>query len=456
MKKSIVFNYLFFSILSGIIMGLIFPIFAGLFVEAYKSEKMFYLFFCGCIIAGITVGLISYLIGKHTILSEIKKVSSIAYDLAEGESDLTHRMIENSDDAIGKMSKRLNNFLEKLGITIGKIRTKIIDSVTNIKKLSDAISQIKSSVLEIGNFAENVQELIEEQNIIVSEVSAAVEEIDRTIDQHDHQINTHSVYVKQSSTAIEEMIIHVQSIEKSLNTSSKEFINLEKSVKNGSEQIENLEQIITALNSQSQNVYEANMVIKNIASQTNLLAMNAAIEAAHAGEAGKGFSVVSDEIRKLAEISDEQSKVIAKNLDQLKQSIDTAVYISKGTGDVFDRIVNSVETVIALENDMQDSLLDQSSGNTQILDSLSNISHVTDEIHLGSREMVKGSKLILDGISQLTTSTEQVAMDSVAVVRKTEKSNAMIEHSLILLDKNIQLIKTIDSQFVRFKIEKNS
>jgi len=209
---------------------------------------------------------------------------------------------------------------------------------------------------------------------------------------------------------------------------------------------------VTVLSTQSDSVFEANSIIQNIAAQTNLLAMNAAIEAAHAGDKGRGFAVVADEIRKLAEVSNQQSRVISESLQVLKKTIDQAVSIAGKTGSSFDSIISSVKTVTILESEIKHAIEEQSSGSTQILRALTAMNDITRDVQSGSAEMLAGNSRILSGVSGLLDMTEQVNSAASGVVDKARTVKNHTEESMKLLSRNAENMKTIDDQVGFFDV----
>ena len=192
---------------------------------------------------------------------------------------------------------------------------------------------------------------------------------------------------------------------------------------------------------------EINSVMENIASQTNLLSMNAAIEAAHAGEAGKGFAVVADEIRKLAENSGEQSKTISAVLKKIKASIDT---ITKSTGIVLERfetITKDVETVSNQEAQIRSAMEEQETGSRQILEAVGQLNSVTGQVKTASAEMAADSEDVISQSASLKRITEEVGggMDEMAIgadqinlaVNKVNEISVTNKDNIAILKKGI-------------------
>jgi methyl-accepting chemotaxis protein len=358
-----------------------------------------------------------------------------------------------SNDEIGDASISFNVFLNKLSGIISNIKTSVKDTCNNVDMLQSAINNTNSSIEQIKQISDEVQIKITDQGYVITNVTATMEQITHTIENQDNKINEQSSNVLESSSAISEMIANIQSIAVNLKNSSGEFEILQNAINDGNSNVERLKETVFLLNKQSDGVIEANEIINNIASQTDLLAMNAAIEAAHAGEYGKGFTVVADEIRKLAEVSNQQSKLISENLKNLKDSIDQAVNISVKTANSFEIILKSVGIVNNFEKEIKNSIDEQSSGSTQILHALTDINQIMEEVHTGSKEMLKGGKAIIGETADLVDITKMVKSSSLDIIEKIKLVEQNSNQSLELFKLNKENTEKIDEQVGIFKVK---
>ena len=176
------------------------------------------------------------------------------------------------------------------------------------------------------------------------------------------------------------------------------------------------------------------------------------IEAAHAGDAGRGFAVVADEIRKLAENSGAQAKNITNVLRNLKSSIDTVSNSSNNALKQFDTIVSMVQVVSEQEMVIHNAMQEQSGGSKQILEALSEITHITNEVRDRSGEMLNGSKDVLAEMKQLALATHEIKGSMNEMALGTQEINTAVQHVDDISNKNKDSIDMLMTEIARFKV----
>ncbi len=466
-------TYLFFSVAAALVV----PVFVVLVNLYFKKSIMgtilsyFIAYTLLIILLGIIVGdkgplmflwtaptclvlaLGFVLVITRKISAPIRNTSKISFDLAQGAGDLTMRLEAKSRDEIGELGANFNVFLDKLTGIIHGIRAAVRDTDAGGRELSDAMRSAAAAADAIDEIAARVRQVIEDQVGAVSAISSAVEEMARTMKSQDGKIISQASNVAESSSAIEQMMANIRSIAANLQNSTQEFETLRTAMAQGKIAVSGLKETVVELQAQSDSVYQANNIIKTIAGSTNLLAMNAAIEAAHAGEAGKGFAVVADEIRGLAEMSNKQSKVITDNLKTLRKTIEAAVGSVESTEVSFETVYKSVDTVSRVEEEIQHAIDEQSSGSTQILEAIVDIRRITEEVHAGSAEMIVGSEAVNEGMAQLRGVTEEVRNAAEEVAEKAKDVGKVVSRSSELLNRNVDNLRDVERRVSIFKLE---
>ena len=371
----------------------------------------------GSAVSSIFIPLVVFLIGIFFMSITLKKNAGAIYksviapleNLSSEQKDLTKRISICSVDELGTIAGMINVFSEHLGEGIGTIKYKINGLNHTSFELSLNMGKTSTAVQQISSNLDHMENLMVTQENGALEAGEAVGVIKTNIDNLNKMIEEQAESVNISSTAIEEMTANIHSVTQTLAENSKNVGNLAEASENGKTGLQTVAQEIQEIAHDSEGLLEINSVMNNIASQTNLLSMNAAIEAAHAGEAGKGFAVVADEIHKLAESSGKQSKTTAAMLKKIKASIDN---ITKSYNDVIDRfgaIDSSVKTVSEHEQNILKAMQEQETGGKQILESISRLRDITSSVKKGSDDMAEsGETLVKETDGFIKTSQEAV------------------------------------------------
>ena len=362
-------------------------------------------------------------------LKPLKSVETSITDIASGNADLTKRIKVTSNDEIGNVVKGFNSFTEKLQSIISKIKDSNATLGSVGSDMNASVDDTASSITEIIANIDSMRRQIDSQNQSVSQTAGAVNEIASNIESLEHMIESQSSGVTQASAAVEEMIGNISSVNASMDKMAHSFSDLRANSQVGISKQKAVNDRIEQIESQSAMLQDANVAIANIASQTNLLAMNAAIEAAHAGEAGKGFAVVADEIRKLSETSTAQSKTIGDGINKIRDSIEEVVSASGEASVAFESVSRKLEETDALVMQIKAAMEEQNEGSKQITDALHNMNDSTVEVRNASSEMAEGNQMILKEVQLLqnATMTMTQGMEEMSIgARKINETGAAL------------------------------
>ena len=303
---------------------------------------------------------------------------------------------------INKFKRTANSILLQFGVSAKRTSSESDDLVSNMDSTRNNIASITQSL-------QSMKAEIENQSAGVAESNASIEQIMGNIRSLNNSIEAQAAGVTQSSAAVEEMVANVASVSQILEKNNEVVSLLSDASEKGQKQVKTAVETAESVLQQSTGILQASSIIQNIASRTNLLAMNAAIESAHAGEAGKGFAVVAEEIRKLAEQSSSQSKAIDENLHSLSDSISN---ITTDIGHVkvaFENIYELSQKVRDQESVIANAMEEQNAGNQQVLEAMRAISDSTVEVKNGSAEMLIGGEQILKEMQNLSEVTRTIS-----------------------------------------------
>ncbi len=374
-------------------------------------------------IIAVALGLLTFLAIAAAVLfvvsrvtSPVRVVAGILKTIADGEGDLTKRLGLNRSDEIGDLSRNYDAFVDKLSEMIGLMQGTSARLQESGSDLAAALVETSASLHEITSNVGSAKDHIVQQEEIAGQTAQSVRSISEHVSTLQELVIRQDRAVETSGSAVEQMVGNIESVTRNVETLDQSLRRLVGAAEEGRSQFNSFRDRVSAVDGQSGSLQETNDSIAAIASQTNLLAMNAAIEAAHAGEAGKGFAVVADEIRKLAEQVTIQSTSTAAELQAIQGTIRALVDDSTVTEGAFDRILQEISQVESVESEVKSAMTEQQIGSRQILESIHDIRESSQEVRSHSGAMLTEAESTLQTMQTLHRVTLEIrqGMDEIA------------------------------------------
>ena len=407
----------------------------------------------GVILAALLIlfaALVTVSIFSRKLVTPLQNSVPVLQKIAHG--DFTVRLPMIGNDEITDMFEYFNETIAKIGASIQQVGVNS-DTMEEIgSELSSNMTETASAVNQISANIDGVKQQAMTQAASVTETAATIEEIVRTIKQLNNSIETQAASVAQSSSSVEEMVANIASIGQTLGKTDEVIKKLTSATGDGKATLVTSNTVTQKIAEESGSLMEASSVIQHIASQTNLLAMNAAIEAAHAGEAGKGFAVVADEIRKLAEESSAQGKTITATLKTLGGEIETLSASSKTVEEKFNAIFTLAEQVKEMSTRLTEAMREQENGSREVLTAIKSINTVTIEVQAGSEEMLKGGEGVAEEMQKLDSLTRIITDSMNEMASGAVQINNAVQEVSEITQRNKASIENLAEEVGKFKI----
>ncbi len=365
----------------------------------------------------------------ETVAGAFEKISS---------GDLSQTVTVKTKDEIGQLAGGFNSFSEILNTKLYDIN----DVIDLLRKNGEELT-VKAGLTaqHFQSIAESITAVImagSDNKRSIAGVNDAVEGFRKGIYSLQKNIGDQNSMLREAVSAIEQMLKNISSVSVVVNESGKYYADLKDSSVKGEQLLSDVIQRINEIYNKSSNLLETNTLIANIASQTNLLSMNAAIEAAHAGDAGKGFAVVADEIRKLAENTSQQSRTIENILTDIVGSIKDIAESSGVAGENFSDIQNLIDTTNNQQENLKISLQEQAAGSRQISTMLDEMKTFSSMVASEAVEMSATVNNLSSEATALSENGTEISNKIHNVFTDNEEIKTVVEQNSMLMNRVVK------------------
>ena len=402
----------------------------------------------------LALGILLIILFTADIFGTMKSISGAMENIASGKADLTFRIPQKGKNELSNLAANCNAVITSLNNLVSQLQgeTGILNETGNelSTKMENHVGVLDATAAQISEISDHITE----QTSKVESITNGMQSVEAEIDSLEKKLSMQSQAISQSSSVIEEITANIRSVDQNVSEILMEYKKLVAEADEGQQQQKSVTTQIGNIEQQSDNLMNANAAIASIAKQTNLLAMNAAIEASHAGEAGKGFAVVAAEIRTLAETSARQSDSISHLLQDIRESITGIVDSSKKSAANFASVSEKIMRLEQLISEVQGGMNEERIGAENILNAMVTLEGTTKDINQASAHMKGESAQVFEDIQMLKELAEKTHSKSSDVTTQMSEMKETASAAANASDRNLSATSKVSDMINGFSTGK--
>ncbi|MCR5613978.1 methyl-accepting chemotaxis protein [Treponema sp.] len=368
------------------------------------------------------------------------------------EGDLRSRIYIGTFDDFGIVMSEMNFLMDSLRKSLVNLKNESISVDSSAEELLGLTESSSAGIVQIVESFKSMSSESNNQSQLLSSVNNGVTKLNSDANKVSELTENQSRSEKENAISMTEMVDNFKAIKTLIERAQILAEELTKESVSGSAEVKKTQEVINAISEMSKKMIEVIKVIQSVASQTNLLAMNAAIEAAHAGDAGKGFSVVADEIRKLSESTQKSAKDISNLINEVAKAMTSGSSNMELTSNAFNKIQKDIEEQNEVVQKISSTVAQQSTDANIILSNTNTIVHQIEDVSTLAKNQADYTQKIMNNISEVVSLTNQVndaVIESERVINNFSESFTTVRQKA---DSNKTSVLNITKELDKFKL----
>ncbi len=373
--------------------------------------------------------------------SQINAMCDRLEALSVGGTSLDAAIPITQYDEIGVMTSHMNRIIERQQRVVANIRSAAERVVQSSGEVEGVIEQTRVATERLSSSIEQVNAKAEENMQSVNDTGSNLKDMLSSVDQITEQVDSQASNVEQSSSAVHELAESVRSVSSTTDRANELAEQADRVAREGGEAVKTSLQSIHDIESASEQVNSIISVISKISAQTNMLAMNAAIEAAHAGDAGRGFAVVAEEVRSLAADSAGSAREISDHIKQMRSQVETGVAKAEEAGKSLDRIQNDIAQTSELIAEIAAAMREQNSGTDELLSGITALVESTESIRSVAADQKERNNTmrtsldeLLESFSEIRSATREQTEGTREIVQSFERLREVAQENAAVVE----------------------